>query len=32
VFCVNNGVCKDGGCDCPEPFRGPYVVSHFHIF
>lgn len=25
VFCVNNGVCHNGGCDCPEPFRGPYV-------
>lgn len=23
VFCVNNGVCHNGGCDCPEPFRGP---------
>lgn len=29
VFCVNNGTCKDGGCECPEPYRGPYV--HFII-
>jgi hypothetical protein len=22
-FCVNNGVCQDGGtCQCPKPFRG----------
>jgi hypothetical protein len=21
-FCVNNGVCQDGACQCPKPYRG----------
>ena len=23
VFCVNNGTCQDGGCECPAPYQGP---------